>query len=93
MLKAHQQKPKIKKPKLLRSNPARYSLITQGADPNSLEFDDEALYPLHRRVRLVVDKNIDNDNDLSDYVKARLLIARVLALKRYREVYKSNEQA
>ena len=81
----------IKKPKLLRSNPIRYSLIKQGADPSLLEFDDEALCTRYRKVKLVEEEVIGDT--ISEYAENRLLIARVLALKKYREIYKSDEQA
>lgn len=85
--------PKIKKPKLLRSNPTRYTLINlQGTNPYEAP-DDEYLCSSTSRRPKIVHEQVNPDEELSDYVTTRLLIARVLALKRYREIYKSNEQA
>ena len=88
LLQAHPQKPKIRKPKLLRSNPLRLSLINGGADPSDAP-DDEGLYVNYNRRPGVPRFQPDFDNDdeeLSDYVKERLRKARELALERYREL-------
>jgi len=73
----------IKKPKLLRSNPHRYTAINlQGVHPWDA-VDDEDIMP-QRRYRFKLEPN-DSD-ELSDYVKIRLLIARAKALKKFVEV-------
>ena len=57
-LKAHQL-PRIKKPKLLRSNPTRKSLILSGADPSDLDgIDDEDIYVSYRRPEIVKDTKV-----------------------------------
>jgi hypothetical protein len=95
-LKAHQP-PRIKKPKLLRSNPLRKSLIISGVNPSELDgINDEDIYVGYRResFELKVQKDPDEiDNDLSDYVKFRLFLARQLALMKYHEVHGSTDKA
>lgn len=72
----------IRKPKLLRSNPTRLSLIVNG---NNFGFfiDDEGILSGYRTPRVI--KPILTDDDLSDYVKLRLFLARELAIRRYHE--------
>ena len=74
------------KPKLLRSNPLRYSLIRlDGQDPCDVAVDDEDIYVGYRRPVLVeCNKNCEHD-DISDHAKFRLWLARQLALKKFRE--------
>jgi len=85
MPKAHRLA--IKKPKLLRSNPLRFSLIRlQGVDPALIEVDDEALCCAYRRAKIVHDQPNDDDK-LSDYVSTRLQLARYFAIKRYQQVW------
>jgi hypothetical protein len=73
----------IKKPKLLRSNPHRYTTINlQGANPWDA-VDDEDIIP-QRRYRFKLE-HAEVDDELSDYVKIRLLIARTRALKKFVE--------
>jgi hypothetical protein len=70
----------IKKPKLLRSNPHRYTAINfAGVDPWDA-VDDEDIMP-QRRYRFKLEPN--ESDELSDYVKIRLLIARSRALKKF----------
>lgn len=77
-------KPAIKKVKLLRSNPHRFTAI-QLARMNPADVtDDEDIIP-QRRYRSQLEQNIDDE--LSDYVKTRLFIARMLALKKYLDVH------
>jgi hypothetical protein len=76
----------IKKPKLLRSNPLRKSLIVSGVDPSDIDgITDEDIYVSYRRPELV---KIDykDDDDLSEDIQWRLFLARQLALLKYREV-------
>lgn len=70
----------IKKPKLLRSNPHRYTAINfAGVDPWDA-VDDEDIMP-QRRYRFKLEPN--ESDELSDYVQLRLLIARTRALKKF----------
>jgi hypothetical protein len=81
------KKPAIKKPKLLRSNPHRFTAIRlAGLDPVYV-IDDEDLYTFWRRPWVPkFQPNLDQDDEeLSDYVKTRVLIARVRALQKYHE--------
>lgn len=79
-------KPVIKKVKLLRSNPHRYTAIQfAGTDPTT-EVDDEDIIE-QRRYRSRLEKEIDSDEELSDHVRTRLLIARARALKKFAEVH------
>jgi hypothetical protein len=88
MLKAHPLKPKIKKPKLLRSNPLRKSLILAGDDPGSILIDDEDIYVGYRKPEIVDKlKVVDVDDDLNDHVRFRLWLARQLAMKKYYETW------
>lgn len=74
----------IKKPKLLRSNPHRYTAINlAGANPWQT-VDDEDIMP-QRRYRLELKP--DSDDELSDYVQVRLAVARARAMSRYRELH------
>ena len=85
LLKVHQSA--IKKLKLLRSNPYRFTAINlAGLDPVEVT-DDEDLYTVWRRQWVPKFKpDFDQDyEELSDYVKTRLLIARVRALQKYHE--------
>jgi hypothetical protein len=80
---SQQEKPRIKKPKLLRSNTLRYYLINyQGWHPTDLLIEDEDIILNNRRLRVKDSETID---DLSDYVKFRLWLARQLALKKFNE--------
>lgn len=71
----------IKKPKLLRSNPHRYTAINfAGVNPWDA-VDDEDIIP-QRRYRFKLEPN-----DVSDYIKIRLLVARTKALKKFVETH------
>lgn len=73
----------IKKPKLLRSNPHRYITINfAGVHPWDA-VDDEDILP-QRRYRFKLEP-AEADDELSDYVRLRLLIARARALKKFVE--------
>jgi len=87
---AHQQVqvPRIRKPKLLRSNPTRSALIRYSEyDPVDIPFDDEDILTGYfaRKNQLDVIRNSkdleDDNNDLSDYVLARLAQAREKAVE------------
>lgn len=82
--KAHRPLPP--KPKLLRSNPNRFTSIRlQGTDPYDAP-DDEFLCASSARKPKVIDFEPVDDEELSDYVKTRLLIARARAMQKYREI-------
>jgi len=75
----------IKKPKLLRSNPHRYTAINfAGVNPWDAA-DDEDIMPT-RRYRFKLTPN-ESDEELSDYVQLRLLIARTRALKKFAQAH------
>ena len=83
-----QQKLTIKKPKLLRSNPYRLIAIkTWGLDPNLVLIDDEDILVNSPRIILKIQTSLLNDEELTDYVKLRLFIARKMAMSKYREIY------
>jgi hypothetical protein len=85
-----QQKLTIKKPKLLRSNPYRLIAIkTWGRDPNNVLIGDEDILVNSRRIILKIEISLDDDEELTDYVKSRLHLARELAMSKYREIYKT----
>ena len=76
------------KPKLLRSNPNRFTSIRlQGTNPYDAP-DDEFLCSSQARKPRVqpFQPDLDDDEELSDYVKFRLLVARVRALQKYQEM-------
>jgi hypothetical protein len=76
---------RIPKPKLLRSNPLRKSLILGGNDPSNT-IDDEDIITGYRRRDLNKFKTFDSEDEVSDYVKFRLFLARNLALMKLQEV-------
>jgi hypothetical protein len=74
------------KPRLLRSNPHRFTLLLQGYDPVEIEvYDDDIYVGYSRRPQDFRFIPVDDDEELSDYVKFRLWFARQMALKRYEE--------
>ena len=76
--------PAIKKPKLLRSNPHRFTAI-RFAHLNPIDvIDDEDIIP-QQRYRSRLEEEIDDD--VSDHVAMRLFIARTLALKKYLDTH------
>jgi hypothetical protein len=83
------QPPRIKKPKLLRSNPLRKSLIISGVDPSDLDgIDDEDVYVSYRRPELVKNNKVYGpDEELPDHIKWKLFLARQLAMAKYREIH------
>jgi hypothetical protein len=81
-------KPTIKKLKLLRSNPYRLIAIrTWGLDPNNILIGDEDILVNSRRIILKIQTSLINDEELTDYVKVRLFLARELTMSKYREIY------
>lgn len=79
------QPPRIRKPKLLRSNPLRLGLIRQGTLPSDIGFDDEDIIVATRRSVIAVFDTPGPDDELSDYVLDRLQLARMMAMAKYDE--------
>jgi hypothetical protein len=79
------QPQRIRKPKLLRSNPLRLGLIRQGTRPSDIEFDDEDIIVSTRRATIAVFDIPGPDDELSDYVLDRLQLAREMAMLKYQE--------
>lgn len=81
------QRPKV--PKILRSNPTKSSLLNVDDNDDDLYLDDDALSPGYRRRDLAKLAKFEPvlDEELSDYVQLRLILARAKALEKYREVY------
>jgi len=83
-----QQKLKIKKSKLLRSNPYRISAIKlQGLSSTEVLIEDEDILVNSRRIVLRVENSLHEDEEVSDYVRLRLILARETAMLKYREIY------
>ena len=78
--------PWIKKPKLLRSNPLRKSLILGGSNPANV-VEDEDVYVGYRRLELakVPYQAEDDDEPLPEDIQWRLFLARQMAMMKYRE--------
>jgi hypothetical protein len=72
----------IRKPKPLRSNPSRFILLHVENNDCGFFIDDESIHVGYRRPELV-EFDVEDENDLSDYVKFRLWLARQLALMKY----------
>jgi hypothetical protein len=86
MPRAHPPKP-IPKLKLLRSNPNRFTSIRlQGTSPYDAPDDEYLCSGFARKPRPIQFQPDLDDEELSDYVKTRLLIARVRAIKKYQEM-------
>jgi hypothetical protein len=62
-----------------------------GGDSIGYEIDDEAILVGHRSGKPKLKPN-DHNDDVSDYVKIRLAIARMKAMEKFREV-QNNKQA
>ena len=82
------RRPLPPKPKLLRSNPLRFTLIRlRDTDPYDAPDDEYLCASTVRKPKVADPKPVDADNDeLSDYVKIRLMVARARAMQRYREL-------
>ena len=76
-------KPVIKKAKLLRSNPYRFTAIALMGQNPWLVIDDEDIIP-QRKYRFKLEPDSE---ELSDHVRFRLWLARQLALKRFVETH------
>lgn len=79
-------KPVIKKAKLLRSNPYRFTAITLMGQNPWMVIDDEDIIP-QRKYRFKLEPDSD---ELSDHVRFRLWLARQLALKRFVETHQQS---
>lgn len=78
-------KQRIKKPKLLRSNPTRLSLLNAQDNDDDLSFDDDSLITGYRRRDLDKSAKLVPQDELSEHVKFRLFLARQLAMMKYKE--------
>lgn len=73
--------------------PATKSLLSQlKSNPDDVEDSEYGSFELdiyvgYRRPNIVKYYFTDDDIELSDYVKIRLLLARFLALKKYKEIW------
>jgi hypothetical protein len=74
-------KARIPKPKLFRTNPHRKAHFLLIDDNNDIFVQDEDLATGYRRRDL--NKIEHTDNELSDYIKIRLMLARMKAMKAY----------
>jgi hypothetical protein len=75
------------KPKLLRSNPYRFTAIRfLESDPWATP-DDEDMAMGRNRNTVVKVRNWDPELDISDYARTRLWLARQLAIKKYLETH------
>jgi hypothetical protein len=85
--KASLLKQRIKKPKLLRSNPTRVALLNLQDNDDDIGIGDEDLHVGYRRPSLVTEKKSANndDDELSDEIKWKLFLARQVALIKYKE--------
>jgi hypothetical protein len=60
-------------------------LILNGDDPEGI--NDEEIYIGYRRPELVNDTSYSEEDELPEYVRWRLFLARQLALLKYREIH------
>ena len=74
------------KPKLLRSNPHRFTAIRLADSDPWVTPDDEMLAPAQRRYRY---PDLQQDDQVSDYVALRLWLARQMAIQKYLETHAS----
>jgi hypothetical protein len=58
-----------------------------GLDPNKVLVSDEDILVNSRRIILKIETSLINDEELTDYVKVRLFLAREMAMSKYREIY------
>jgi hypothetical protein len=52
-------------------------------------FEDEDILVNSRRIVLNIETSLKEDEELTDYVKLRLFLAREIAMSKYREIYQS----
>jgi len=72
---------RIPKPKLFRSNPHKLLTILINPDSDTYVDDDGIILGRRRTIKIVDEK----EEELSDYVKVRLALARMKALETYRK--------
>jgi hypothetical protein len=60
-----------------------------GLDPNNVLIGDEDILVNSRRIILKIQTSLINDEELTDYVKVRLFLAREMAMSKYREIYQT----
>ena len=63
-------------------------MLLSGDDYGFL-IDDEDIYVQYRRPEVKDKHTLDDDEELSDYIKFRLFLARQLALEKFRETKKA----
>jgi hypothetical protein len=79
--------PRVPRAKLLRSNPHRFTAIRlQGTNPYDAPDDDFLCASSARKPKVVNPNLVDDDEELSEYVTIRLMVARARAMQKYREV-------
>jgi hypothetical protein len=81
------QIPRVPKPKLFRSNPLRKSLILGGSNPWDTVDDEDYIVNSYRRLIELKKYNEKDQDDLPEYIRWRLFLARQLAMLRYKELY------
>jgi hypothetical protein len=76
-------------PKLLRSNPTKFSLFVLDDNDDDTDLDDDSLITGYRRKDVDKSNNLqpEPEEELSDYVTVRLILARAKALAKYNETY------
>lgn len=79
--------PRIKKPKLLRSNPIRFSLLNLQDSNDDIVIGDEDLYVGYRRPEVVKDSLQVDDDELPEHIRWKLFLARQVALLKYKEAH------
>lgn len=72
---------------LLRSNPARSFILTVEDSELEFEFDDHVISGYRRPEIVKSDLDKDDDEELSEYVKLRLLMARIRAIEQAKKVW------
>ena len=82
----HLHLPRTQKQQLQLHQQASNLTVDDEDDDTSLEITD--IYVAYRRPRIVQD--FDENYEVSDYVKTRLLIARLKAMEKYQEVWGNN---
>ena len=85
--KASLLKQRIKKPKLLRSNPTRFALLNLQDNNDDIGISDEDLQVGYRRPELFKSNKVDLDDELPENIQWKLFLIRQLALMKYREVH------
>ena len=82
--------PKVpRRPKLLRSNP--HHVLTYLINEQDDDVDDWEMMPVYRRRHEFNDLRDELDNmELSDEIKFRLMLSRVKALQKHKEIYYNN---